>query len=371
MRRRLRGMIYLLMAFWVIYLTYNYIDSQAKPIPLPPQPGPPATGDNTSGNLFQNIDFSQKKTIAIAKDTLTRATELKRDMFVESAPYASEALIPEGAIDFDELDDYVERFVITEQSLQIMLVESLTPEVFNQLNRSLEQAEEDQDSGTNLPSINPFQNAKSREFSSAKKFHDYLNKLFGDDLTEEDQALILKYARRPGYFLLADLEARRPLLKYKLHYDQQKLIEDRTAVRMRAMSVKVGGDVGVAGFIKPYSWVDVLSTLKTQKEVLTVLRGVMVLAVNDLGERQESNKGSLKSSVVTLQVTPEQAEKLALAASEGKLSLSLRNPQDTEPGKTRGAVLRDLRNQPRFTGPVDRVTVIRGTERQVKTFRKN
>lgn len=103
----------------------------------------------------------------------------------------------------------------------------------------------------------------------------------------------------------------------------------------RAMTVRVNDVVGVAGFALPGNYVDVMvnarfERAKTESAVpvsLTVLEHVLVLAV-----AQEANRDETKPKVVnavTLEVTPEDAEKLDLARSVGALSLVLRNQLDT------------------------------------------
>ena len=114
---------------------------------------------------------------------------------------------------------------------------------------------------------------------------------------------------------------------------------------MRAVSVRVNEVVGVAGYVLPGNRVDVVATASpTEARADTtskvVLSNVQVLT----GTRMEQNGDQSKPvqvTVVTLLVYPEQAERLALASTEGKIQLALRNPLDqgapTTPGiKTSG-----------------------------------
>lgn len=104
----------------------------------------------------------------------------------------------------------------------------------------------------------------------------------------------------------------------------------------RAVSVEVDAVVGVGGFIKPGSRVDVLAQLKafgssaerrTTPHSRTILQNVKVLAIDQEFGRAEDSEAAL-ASVVTLQVTPEEAQKLAYAAAEGRLHLALRGHSD-------------------------------------------
>jgi pilus assembly protein CpaB len=113
----------------------------------------------------------------------------------------------------------------------------------------------------------------------------------------------------------------------------------------RAITVRVNDVIGVAGFALPGNYVDII--VSTQKDVppgsnaheqsisKIVLERILVLAV-----AQEVNRDETKPKVVnavTLEVTPEQAEKLDLARSVGTLSLALRNQVDPQSALTEGA----------------------------------
>lgn len=109
---------------------------------------------------------------------------------------------------------------------------------------------------------------------------------------------------------------------------------------MRAMTVKVDEVIGVAGFVHPGTYVDVVATVVqgTGEQSLSrvILQNVKVLAS---GTRMEAQKEGqpIEVKTVTLQVTPEQAEVLALASNAGRLQLVMRNITDKETVATRGA----------------------------------
>jgi pilus assembly protein CpaB len=109
---------------------------------------------------------------------------------------------------------------------------------------------------------------------------------------------------------------------------------------MRAAAVRVDDVVGVAGFIHPEDRVDVIVTLKTQNNEpasKVILQNVKVLAVGQQLEIEEKSRGkALPVTVATLLVTPEQSEKLALAATQGKLLLTLRSWTDDSQVNTSG-----------------------------------
>jgi pilus assembly protein CpaB len=101
---------------------------------------------------------------------------------------------------------------------------------------------------------------------------------------------------------------------------------------MRAISVKVNEVVGVAGFVVPGTRVDVMVILNAGGSSLArvVVSNVQVLAAGTKYDQVAAREGqALPSSVVTLMVTPEDAERVALAGNEGQILLTLRNPLDT------------------------------------------
>jgi pilus assembly protein CpaB len=112
----------------------------------------------------------------------------------------------------------------------------------------------------------------------------------------------------------------------------------------RAMTVKVDDVVGVSGFIMPGTLVDIVVTIippdnsrHREKVSKIVLQNIKVLASGQNIDRPKNEKETERVKAVTLQVTPEQAEKLALAATEGKLQLVMRNSVDQSDEVTPGA----------------------------------
>ena len=115
---------------------------------------------------------------------------------------------------------------------------------------------------------------------------------------------------------------------------------------MRAISVKVDEVVGVAGFVVPGTRVDVLATVRptSQEEMArVVVSNATVLTAGTRYDQQDAKDGkSIRSSVVTLMVTPEDAERVALAQTRGTIILTLRNPLDTLPTTSQGVRLTTL-----------------------------
>jgi pilus assembly protein CpaB len=110
---------------------------------------------------------------------------------------------------------------------------------------------------------------------------------------------------------------------------------------MRAVSVRVNEVVGVAGYVLPGTRVDVVATASptndpTQTTSKVVLSNMQVLTAGTRLEQDQKDGKPMQVTVVTLLVTPEQSERLALASTEGKIQLALRNPLDQTAPSTPG-----------------------------------
>ena len=140
----------------------------------------------------------------------------------------------------------------------------------------------------------------------------------------------------------------------------------------RAMTVKVNEVVGVAGFALPGNYVDILVTLNnngTPPMSRIVLERILVLAVAQDHTVKDESKPKVVSAV-TLEVTPDQAERLDLARSVGSLSMVLRNQMDNGPVASRGALMADITRAPAVSRrstdsgmPGSSVEIIRGVTR--------
>ena len=124
----------------------------------------------------------------------------------------------------------------------------------------------------------------------------------------------------------------------------------------RAITVRVNDVVGVAGFALPGNFVDILVHAPAQggngsDAALSkiVLERILVLAVAQEVARDDTKPRVVNA--VTLEVTPEQAERLDLARSVGSLSLVLRNQVDPNPALTTGATKTTLLNQQAAAAP--------------------
>ncbi|MDI7258523.1 MAG: Flp pilus assembly protein CpaB, partial [Thermodesulfobacteriota bacterium] len=154
-----------------------------------------------------------------------------------------------------------------------------------------------------------------------------------------------------GRVLVSPVKTTEPIFESKLAPTTIKTggVAAVVSPKKRAVAVKVDKVIGVAGFIYPGNHVDVLVTTTPrtgagQADPITkiVLQNILVLAIGQEIERKGKEEKATPVDVITLEVTPEEAEKLALAATEGKLQLALRNFSDTEDVLTKGMTVPQL-----------------------------
>ncbi len=140
---------------------------------------------------------------------------------------------------------------------------------------------------------------------------------------------------------------------------------------MRAVTVRVNDVIGVAGFLLPGNRVDILFTEGDMTR--TVLKNLKVLAV-DQTQHTDENRPKLVRAV-TLEVDPEQAEKLVNASSNGRIQLALRNPNDElgleddvvaslSPASVPPVAAEPAAPQPRARPRQSSVDLIKGTSQQ-------
>jgi pilus assembly protein CpaB len=134
---------------------------------------------------------------------------------------------------------------------------------------------------------------------------------------------------------------------------------------MRAISVRVNEVIGVAGFVVPGTRVDVVVTFEAagqskadqdQGLARVVVSNVQVLTAGTRYDQEKARQDArpIPTSVVTLLVSPEDAERIALGSAKGRITLTLRNPLDTAPTDTTGIRMAGLMGMPSPPPPVER-----------------
>lgn len=160
-----------------------------------------------------------------------------------------------------------------------------------------------------------------------------------------------------GRVAVVNIGAREPII-------ESRLAPEGTAAGLsavipegyRAMTVKVDDAAGISGFIMPGTLVDVVVVIDPREGSgmqdpisKIVLQNIKVLANGQNIDKPENQREANSVKAVTLQVTPEQAEKLALATNEGKLQLVMRNQIDQGDEETPGVNKRGLLTGERAT----------------------
>jgi len=198
-----------------------------------------------------------------------------------------------------------------------------------------------------------------------------------------------------GKVLIMPVKADEPILRSRLAPDSIATggVAAVVAPNKRAMAVKVDKVIGVSGFVHPGNRVDVLVSLqradkKDNPITKIVLQNIPVLAAGTEMEQKGKNEKPVQVDVITLELSPEEAEKLALATTEGKIQLALRNYNSNEEVSTHGATIPTLLSgqsgqvRPvvkKAVGPKTsvaanpdttfKVEVLLGKDKTVKTFR--
>ncbi|MDX1673643.1 MAG: Flp pilus assembly protein CpaB [Longimicrobiales bacterium] len=154
-----------------------------------------------------------------------------------------------------------------------------------------------------------------------------------------------------GRGLITEVRENEPLLEWKLaHRDAGGGLPITIPEGKRAVSVRVDEVVGVAGFVLPGTRVDVLATVvpgtdRRQTTTRIILQNVRALAA-DQQHQQDIDGEPRYVTVVTLLLTPQEAEILTLAATEGRIQLALRNTLDSDEIETPGQRITSLVGTP-------------------------
>jgi len=125
-------------------------------------------------------------------------------------------------------------------------------------------------------------------------------------------------------------------------------IEVKITPGKRAMGVRINDVAGVSGLIQPNSRVDVLVNIRTQdggRQVSKLfMENMRVLSVGTRVERDAEGK-AIEATTAALEVTPEEAERLAVAVNQGTIQLVLRGYGDPDSVRTKGANSSDVLSQ--------------------------
>jgi pilus assembly protein CpaB len=132
-------------------------------------------------------------------------------------------------------------------------------------------------------------------------------------------------------------------------------LETKIPAGQRAMAIRINDVAGISGLLQPNSRVDVLVTIREEnadKQVAKLfMSNMLVLSVGTEVQRDAQGK-PIQAATVTLAVTPDEAERLAIAMNTGTLQLVLRGYGDPDSIRTKGATSGDVLTQLRGTSVV-------------------
>ncbi len=187
------------------------------------------------------------------------------------------------------------------------------------------------------------------------------------------QGAVRSLAEAEGQVVRSSIVVGEPLLKHKLFNVQAGagtgILPMLVPEGLRGVTIKVDKAIEESGFLQPNSHVDVLVSLTRgggEQVAKVILQNVPVLAAGQTVEMHE--KKPMKITTVTLALTPEQAERLALAQASGKLMLAMRNFRDKEAVETLGVTRSTLLGHAPSV-PQPKPTEARVAQSNVKTHR--
>lgn len=155
-------------------------------------------------------------------------------------------------------------------------------------------------------------------------------------------------AEAEGRVVRSSIVAGEPLLEGKLAPQlsgKGGIMPMLVPVGQRAVTIKVDDAIKESGFVLPHSRVDVFVSMartasSQERMAKLILQDVLVLAAGQAVEMRDNRPVSV--TTVTLALTPDQAERLALAQNEGKLTIGMRNLRDQGVVQTVGVTRQTL-----------------------------
>ncbi|WP_254440537.1 Flp pilus assembly protein CpaB [Ruegeria arenilitoris] len=164
------------------------------------------------------------------------------------------------------------------------------------------------------------------------------------------------------------------LLSKVSNFGEKVTLVQKLGENTRAMAIEVDAVTAVGGFVTPGDWVDIVLTqgAKMDLRAVTILQKIRVIGVDQQSEELSDQPEIART--ITVEVTPQQGQRLALAQKAGTLSLTLRTLDGVEDEPMEMVRLRDLLQE---EGPVEKVDaqptvrLNRGTESEVVVIQRN
>lgn len=158
------------------------------------------------------------------------------------------------------------------------------------------------------------------------------------------------------------------------NFGEKVTLVQKLGENTRAMAIEVDAVTAVGGFVTPGDWVDIVLTqgAKMDLRAVTILQNIRVIGVDQQSEELSDQPEIART--ITVEVTPQQGQRLALAQKAGTLSLTLRTLDGVEDEPMEMVRLRDLLQE---EGPAEKVEaqptvrLNRGTESEVVVIQRN
>lgn len=141
------------------------------------------------------------------------------------------------------------------------------------------------------------------------------------------------YEKAIGQRVEFDVQAGKPLLWAHLEGGMSPTFSGKVPTGLRAMTVQVDEINSISGFLQPKDRIDLLLSYgsKENKIIFPLLQNLNVIATGVQTHVDKSGSSQRPFSTITIQVSPEQAQKITLSQQVGKITAMLRNPEDESP----------------------------------------
>ena len=145
-----------------------------------------------------------------------------------------------------------------------------------------------------------------------------------------------------------DVEAGLPLLWAHLEGGMSPTFSGKVPTGLRAMTIRVDEINSISGFLQPKDRIDLLLTYggKEDKQIFPLLQNLNVIATGVQTYVDKSGTNQRPFTTITIQVSPEEAQKITLSQQVGKITAMLRNPDDESPMSKKPMTTAQLLNRP-------------------------
>ncbi len=157
------------------------------------------------------------------------------------------------------------------------------------------------------------------------------------------------YETAVGQRVEFDVEAGLPLLWAHLEGGMSPTFSGKVPTGLRAMTIRVDEINSISGFLQPKDRIDLLLTYgdKANKQIFPLIQNLNVIATGVQTFVDKTGSSQRPFTTITIQVTPEQAQKITLSQQVGKITAMLRNPEDESPLSKQPMTMAQLLNLPK------------------------